>query len=102
MSKIIYNVTVNIDDRVRDEWVSWMKETHIPDVMSTGLFLESRFTKILAESEGGTSYSIQYLCASKQDLEEYQQNHAPALQRDHTERYQNKFAAFRTLLEVIE
>ena len=102
MSKIIYNVTVNIDNNVRDEWREWMKENHIPDVMATGLFLEARFTKILAESEGGTSYSLQYYCASQEDLNEYQEKHAPALQRDHTERYNGKFAAFRTLLEVTE
>jgi len=40
---IIYSVTVNIDDSVHDEWVTWMKEVHIPDVMATGYFLENRF-----------------------------------------------------------
>ena len=97
---IIYNVTVNIDDSVQDEWLQWMKETHIPDVINTGMFSEAKLSRILAESEGGTSFSIQYLCESMDVLEQYQRTFAPALQAEHNERYGGKFAAFRTLLEV--
>ena len=35
----IYNVTVNVSDDVHIEWLKWMKETHIPDVMKTGCFI---------------------------------------------------------------
>lgn len=97
---IIYNVTVNIDEDVHDDWFQWMSDVHIKDVMNTGLFLEARFSKILAEEEGGKSYSIQYLCKSMEALEEYQNEHAPRLQQDHTSRYEGKFVAFRTLLRV--
>ncbi|MCB9188627.1 MAG: DUF4286 family protein [Flavobacteriales bacterium] len=99
--KVLYNVTVNIDEEVHDEWLKWMKEVHIPDVMNTGYFLENRILKILAESEGGVSYAIQYLCNSMSDLEEYQDKHAPRLQKEHTDKYEGKFVAFRTLLEVV-
>ena len=58
---ILYNVTVNIDNDVREEWLQWMKETHIPEMMDTGLFLESRLSRILAEEEGGSSYEVQYV-----------------------------------------
>ena len=97
---IIYNVTVNIDEDVHDDWFEWMSDVHIKDVMNTGLFIEARFSRILAEEEGGKSYSIQYLCKSMEDLEKYQEVHAPKLQEDHTSRYEGKFVAFRTLLRV--
>jgi hypothetical protein len=32
----------------------------------------------------------------------YQEKHAPILQKDHSERYAGRFAAFRTFLTVIE
>ncbi len=98
---IIYNVTVNIDHNVHDEWLKWMKEVHIPDVMNTGLFIENKVCRILAEEEGGKSYSIQYLCKDMETLEKYQQEFAPKLQQEHTKKYKGKFAAFRTLLEVV-
>ena len=99
---IIYNVTVNIDDDVHEDWVTWMRDVHIPDVMATGYFLENRFAQVLVEEQQGTTYSIQYLCKNLLDLEEYQNGHAPRLQADHTSRYEGKFVAFRTLLKVVE
>lgn len=103
MEKIIYNVTVNIDHDVHDEWVSWMKEVHIPDVMATECFLESRFCNVVSDQEqGGVTYSIQYLAASEEDLNHYQKEFAPKLQQEHTTKYNGKFAAFRTLLKMVE
>lgn len=99
---IIYNVTVNIENDVHDEWLKWMQEVHIPDVLRTGIFSESRMLKILAdEDSGGTSYAIQYTCANMQDYEKYRDEFAPALQREVAEKFKDKFVAFRTLLETV-
>jgi len=100
---IIYNVTINVEAEIHDDWISWMKEVHIPDVMNTGYFLENKICKVLntQEDETGHTYAIQYTCKSMADLDEYQEKHAPALQKDHTARYEGKFVAFRTLLEVV-
>lgn len=98
---IIYNITVNIENDVREEWLQWMKEVHIPNVMSTGLFIENRICKVLVEEESGTTYSVQYTCNKMGDIEKYQQEYAPGLQKEHSDKYQGKFVAFRTLLEVV-
>ena len=98
---IIYNVTVNIDDSVHDEWLKWMKEVHIPEVLATGYFLENKICRILVQEESGVSYSIQYTSASMKDYEEYRDKQAPRLQKAHIDKYRDKFTAFRTLLEVL-
>ncbi len=100
---IIYNVTVNVEDEIHMDWIGWMKEVHIPEVMDTGFFLEHKIAKVLTtqEDETGHTYAIQYSCNSMDDLEEYQQKCAAKLQDDHTNRYKGKFVAFRTLLEVV-
>ena len=98
---ILYNVTINIDHDVHDEWLNWMKNKHIPDVLKTGLFIENKICRILAEEDGGKSYSIQYLLKSMEDYNKYQEKYAPTLQLEHTQKYEGKFAAFRTILEVV-
>lgn len=98
---IIYNVTVKISHLKHDDWLAWMKDIHIPEVMETGMFTERVFSKVMVEDEEGTNYSIQYHCESLEKLETYQEEFAPALQVKHTERYKDHFVAFRTLLEVI-
>lgn len=99
---ILYNVTVSIDPEIASEWLTWMRATHIPDVMSTGYFIESRISRVHGEEEGGVTYAITYVSPSQETLERYQKEHAPRLQKDHTDKYAGKFAAFRTLLTVEE
>jgi len=101
MNRVLYNVTVNIDEDVHQEWLEWMKEVHIPDVMKTGLFLENRICRIHAFEDGGITYAIQYLCRSMDEYEIYQRDFAPNLQMAHTNRYGEKCQSFRTLLEIL-
>lgn len=85
-----------------EEWKSWMINTHIPDVMATGAFESYQLTKVITEgSEGGTTFAIQYLSPSNEEYERYQMQHAPKLQDEHQQKYNGKFGAFRTLMEVI-
>jgi hypothetical protein len=98
---IIYNVTINIENDVHDDWFKWMKAHHIPAVMKTNCFLEYKMCKVLVQEEQGTTYSIQYTAPDMATYERYKQEHAPALQKEVQERYPDKFVAFRTLLEVV-
>lgn len=99
---IIYNVTVIIDDSVHDEWLQWIKEVHIPDVMNTGKFINNKICRVLeAEEEGGKTYAIQYTAKNREEYDDYQANFAPALQVEHTKKYEGKFGAFRTILQVV-
>ena len=99
---IIYNVTINIDDEVHDEWLLWMKDKHIPDMLATGKFTHAKMTKILVEEEmGGTSYSVQYTCQDRTTLDRYYEENAETMRGDGLKRFANKFVAFRTELEVI-
>jgi len=99
---ILYNVTVSIDAQIHEEWLDWMRSTHIPEVMATGCFLESRISRVHGEEEGGMTFSVMYLCPSEAIYKQYEIEHAPALQNQHAAKYQGKFAAFRTTLSVIE
>ncbi len=100
---ILYNVTINIDNSVHDEWLEWMKNEHIPEVLATGLFTDNKIYKIKSgEEEEGNTYSIQYFLNSMDDYEKYQKEHAPKLQKAHSEKYKDKFVAFRTIMEMVE
>lgn len=100
---ILYNVTVNIDKSVEKEWVNWMRNKHIPDVMGTGLFLKNEFYRLVGEVDnGGTTYSIQYFAQSMAEIDTYLEKFAQELRKDHMEKYKDKHVAFRTVLESID
>ena len=98
---ILYNVTINIDDSVHEEWLEWMKNVHIPDVLATELFIENKIFKILTEEGNENTYSIQYFLRSMEDYEKYKNEYAKKLQDEHTNKYKDKFVAFRTLMEMV-
>lgn len=102
MEHIIYNVTVSLDPSVEQDWVNWMRTVHIPEVMATGCFLESRMSKMNDEEAGACTYAMTYVAYSQDHLEDYQKNHAARLQVDHKSKYEGRFAAFRSTLNVIQ
>jgi hypothetical protein len=98
----IYNVTVNIADDAHQEWLKWMKEKHIPDVMKTGCFIDNQMVKVLYVEDEGHTFSIQYKFLEMADIEKYQKEFAPKLQAEHTARFKDKYTAFRTLLQIVD
>ncbi len=99
---ILYNVTVSIDKAVHLSWLDWMRTTHIPDVMNTGCFRECRISRVHGEEEGGMTFAISYVAPTQEDFDNYQGNHAEELQQQHATKFNGKFAAFRTMLTIIE
>lgn len=98
----IYNVTVNIDDSIHDEWLLWIKE-HIPQVLSTGKFEKATLTKVLVEEDmGGQTYSIQYRTYSREALDAYYREDADKLRTEGMKKFADKTLAFRTELQIID
>jgi len=98
----LYNVTVGIDADMEQEWVLWMKTTHIPDVLRTGLFVDYKFYKVLHDnSDGSISYSVQYFATSLENVVLYLEKFAPALVEEHRQKFRDKHVAFQTLLEEV-
>ena len=99
---LIYNVTVTIDLDRHEEWLKWMLQTHIPDVMNTGMFLSYRMSRLLGHDHPDAEiYTVQYTVKDMTQLERYQEVYAPALQKAHKDLFGDSYAAFRTVMEVM-
>lgn len=100
---LLYNVTLTIDLDVHEDWLQWMKETHIPDVMATQMFLSYRLNKMIGhEHDDAEIYTVQYLVKDMLHLKHYNENFAPELQAKVKDRYDGKYVAFRTVMEIID
>lgn len=99
----LYSITVSINKEAEKEWLQWMKEKHIPDVMNTGCFVQYHIFQVYsALSEDLCTYNIQYQFEKVEDLERYQKEFALALQKEHKEKFEGKFVATRTVLKKLE
>ena len=98
---MLYNVTVSIDPSIESDWVSWMQESHIPEVLQTKCFHKCVLSKVRGNEAGECTFSVLYWALSKEDYERYHLVHAPRLQAEHSTRYEGKFVAFRTTMDLI-
>ncbi len=79
-----------------------MQHKHIPEMLATGKFSSARMVRVLIEEEmGGTTYSVQYTTDSRETLQKYYQEDAPALRDEGVKLFGDKMLSFRTELEVI-
>ncbi len=101
---IIYNVTCNVEPGMAEEWLQWMLQTHIPEVMATGCFQSNKVMKLLtqADDDEGINYAIQYTATSLEEYERYQRDFGPALRQKTLERYGDRVMAFRSILEEVK
>lgn len=99
---IIYNVTVKVAESIKNEWLQWLKEEHVPEVTGTGCFTHALIVRLLEtdDSEGPT-YAIQYFATTKSDYDRYIQQYATLLRQKSFDKWGDRFLAFRTVMEVL-
>lgn len=98
---IVYNVTISVNPDIEEEFIQWLTETHIPEVLETDLFISANVFRVIEdlETKSHNSFAVQYSLESWLKLEEYQSKYASALQQKTRERYGDNVLAFRTFLE---
>lgn len=99
----IYNVTIKVEAAIADEWLQWLKEQHIPEVMATGCFETYKIVRLLEidDSEGPT-YAVQYHALSKALYNRYIMKYADALRQKSYDQWGQRFTAFRSLMQMID
>lgn len=99
---IIYNVTIKVDASIHHEWLSWLKQEHIPDIINTGCFTSANILRLLETDDiDGPTYAIQYFAESKALYNIYIEKYAGLMRQKSFDKWGNQFIAFRSLLEVV-
>lgn len=99
---IIYNVSVKTDLRIAEDWVEWMKQEHIPEIIATGCFTHATLARLIeADESEGITYVVQYHADSKALYNRYIRDYAPGLRQKAFDRWGDRFIAFRSVMEVV-
>lgn len=100
---VFYNVTCNVSENISEDWIAWMKEEHLPEVMATGMFESYTFCQLLTQAADneGLNYSIQYKLESMKHLDQYNLEFAPGLKQKTLDRWGEQVLAFRSVMEEI-
>lgn len=99
---IIYNVTTKVHTTIHEDWLKWMKEVHIPQVLETGCFTNVNILRLLEvdDSEGPT-YAVQFHAESKALYNSYIEKFGAAFRQQSFDRWGDGFISFRSLMQVV-
>lgn len=100
---IIYNVTIKVTHAIAHEWLAWLQNEHIPDIINTGCFSHATVLHLLEtdESEGPT-YAIQYFAESKNKYDDYLEKFAGEMRQKSFAKWGNQFIAFRSVMQIVK
>lgn len=97
----IYNVSIKIAYAIEGEWIKWMKEEHMDEVIATGMFDSYSFYELVDPiSDDGKTFVAQYFTDSKDRYEMYIEKFAPLLRQKGYDKFGNQFIAFRTIMKT--
>ena len=100
---ILYNVTVSLDPEIEADWVQWITEEHIPDMLATGKFVSAQLIRIKDDQQQPTgNYAVQYKVENQSQMDAYLNDDAARLRGKTQTRFGNKVLAFRTFLELLD
>jgi hypothetical protein len=100
---IIYSITTIVKKDIEKEWLKWMKEVHIPNIMKTGYFNNYKIYKVRIPTslEGESSYILHYECETIDDYLTYAEREAPRLQAEYLTNFVGKVSTARTVIETV-
>jgi len=99
---IVYNETVIVDEAVHTQWLKWMQQDYIPQVMATGHFNRFNILTVLDSPNEGVTYCIQYFADNRDEYNKFQQEHLQGLHTLHYQKFENQFVMFNTLMKAVQ
>ncbi|MEP6676265.1 MAG: DUF4286 family protein [Ferruginibacter sp.] len=99
---IIYNVTTKIHHSIHEAWLQWLKDEHVPEIIATGCFVSATIVRLLeVDEEEGPTYAVQYFADSKALYNLYVEKYAVIMRQRCTDKWQDRFIAFRSVMQVV-
>ena len=100
---IIYSITTSVKNEYITEWLKWMKEEHIPNIMRTGYFENFKIYEVRVPTTNSeeTTYIINYECESFEKYKEYADTEAARLRAAYAAKYSGIAKTARTVMESL-
>ncbi|MCD8261046.1 MAG: DUF4286 family protein [Bacteroides sp.] len=100
---LVYNTTFHVYYEVEKNFVIWIQESYIPEIIQGGLLKSPRFMRVLSRhNDEGESYSMQWEVESSGLLHRWHTETGVRMNGEIGRIFKNKVVGFPTLLEIVE
>ena len=98
----LYNVTIKVTNAISLQWLEWLKNEHVPEVLATGCFNNARILRILdLDDSEGPSFAIQYTAENRAAYARYIELFANDMRQKSFNKWGDQFIAFRSIMEAV-
>lgn len=94
---LLYEVTARPEAELREALETYMRETHIREVLDTGCFVAAQFA-----SDADGRYRTTYVAGDQAQLDRYLELHAQRLRADFAEHFPSGVTVSREVWRVVE
>ena len=99
---IIYNITTKVRSGIAIEWLQWLKEVHVKEILNTGCFTDFKIVKLLEiDEEEGPTYALQLNADSKAIYNRYVEKFAGKMRQDAFDKWGDKFISIRSVMQIV-
>lgn len=99
---LIYNITMQAEWSIHEEWLQWIYDVYIPFAINSGCFAKYQLVKLLEVDEAeGPAYALQLYAQSKADYNRYTALYLPQIEQQSFEKWEGSLVSFATLMEVV-
>src|SRR5690606_41503497 len=101
-SGILFNITMQFEEQILDEWLTWVQQHHIPAMMGTGCFIKHQVLRLMAEDDlAEPTYAIQYYASSIFKFNQFDSIFRDPLLKNISDKWNNQVMYFTTTLEIV-
>lgn len=102
LEMLIFNITFNVESRISEQWVKWMKTNFIPLALETKLPKEIKVMRLLNEKENeDKTYAFQFHFKNIEDFMQFEMQHRERISDRYQMLFRGKLVEFTTLLQEV-
>ena len=99
---IIYNVTLKVANDIAEDWLNWLQNEHVQDVIGTGCFTKATILHLFEMDDAeSVTYAVQYHAESKALYNRYIDKFANVMRQKSFDKWGDRFIAFRTVMQIV-
>lgn len=99
---LVFNTTYHIEEKSKKNFLIWIEEYYIPQVLKSDLLKNPKMMKVLSNQEDSTStYSLQWEVEDSKVLHTWYSQYGAEINKEMTSIFKDDVIGFPTLLEVV-
>ena len=99
----IFNTTYLVSDKVHGAWLKWIREQHIPFMLSSSYFSNPQIARVITSAEQeGTSFSVQFHIKDMHTLKLWNKEYSQLFQNNCAQQFGTEVIFFTTVLELVD